>query len=37
MYFFCNSRTHIITLYSSHVCIVLCINASVLTAGMDPG
>jgi hypothetical protein len=37
MYFFCNSRTHVITLYSGHVCDVLCVNASVLTTRMDPG
>jgi hypothetical protein len=35
MYFFCNSRIHIITLYPGHVCVVLCINASVLTPRMD--
>jgi hypothetical protein len=37
IYFFCNSRTHVITLYSGHVCVVLCVNASVLVARMDPG
>jgi hypothetical protein len=37
MYFFCNSRTHVITFYSGHVCDVLCVNASVLTAHMDSG
>jgi hypothetical protein len=37
MYFFCNSRIHVITLYSSHVCVVLCINASVLAPLIDPG
>jgi hypothetical protein len=37
MYFFCNSRTHVITLYSGNVCVVLCVNASVLVARMDPG
>jgi hypothetical protein len=36
MYFFCNSRNHAITLYSGHVCIVLCVNASVLAPRMDP-
>jgi hypothetical protein len=36
MYFF-NSGTHIITLYLGHVCIVLCVNASVLVTHMDPG
>jgi hypothetical protein len=33
----CNIRIHVITLYSDHVCDVLCINASVLTTRMDPG
>jgi hypothetical protein len=37
MYFFCNSRTHVITLYSGHVYDALYINASVLTTRMDPG
>jgi hypothetical protein len=37
MYFFCNSRIHVITLYSDHVCVVLCVNVSVLTPRMDPG
>jgi hypothetical protein len=37
MYSFCNSRTHIITLYSGHICYVLCVNVSVLTTRMDPG
>jgi hypothetical protein len=37
MYFFCNSRTYVITLYSGHVCAILCINALVLTTRMDPG
>jgi hypothetical protein len=36
MYFFCNSRTHVITLYSGHACIVLYVRASVLTTRMDP-
>jgi hypothetical protein len=36
MYLFCNSRIHVITLYSSHVCAVLCVNASVLAPHMDP-
>jgi hypothetical protein len=31
------TRTHAITLYSGHICAVLCINASVLTSHMDPG
>jgi hypothetical protein len=35
MYFFCNSRIHVITLYSGHVCVVLCVNASVLAPRMD--
>jgi hypothetical protein len=35
MYFSCNSRTHVITLYSSHACDVLCVNASVLTTHID--
>jgi hypothetical protein len=35
MYFFCNSRNHVITLYSGHICVVLCINASVLAPRMD--
>jgi hypothetical protein len=35
--FLCNSRIHIITLYSGHVCVVLCVNALVLTPHMDPG
>jgi hypothetical protein len=34
LYFFCNSRTHVITLYSGHVCDVLCVNALVLTTHM---
>jgi hypothetical protein len=37
MYFFCNPRTHVITLYLGHVCVVLYDNASVLAARMDPG
>jgi hypothetical protein len=37
MYFFCNSRIHVITFYSGYACVVLCINASVLTPRMDPG
>jgi hypothetical protein len=37
MYFFYNSRTHVITIYSGHVCVILCVNASVLTNSMDPG
>jgi hypothetical protein len=37
MYFFGNSRNHVITLYSGHVCVVLCVNASVLAPCMDPG
>jgi hypothetical protein len=37
MYPFCNSRTHVITLYSGHVCDALCINASVLATRKDPG
>jgi hypothetical protein len=32
---FCNLRTHVITLYLGHVCVVLCINASVLITCMD--
>jgi hypothetical protein len=35
--FLCNSRIHVITLYSGHVSVVLCVNASVLTPHMDPG
>jgi hypothetical protein len=35
--FLCNSRIHVITLYLGHVCVVLCVNASVLTPRMDPG
>jgi hypothetical protein len=34
--FLCNSRIHVITLYSDHVYIVLCINTSMLTPHMDP-
>jgi hypothetical protein len=30
-------RIHVITLYSGHVCVVLCINTSVLAPRMDPG
>jgi hypothetical protein len=37
MYFFCNSRIHVITLYLSHVCVVFCVNASVLAPRLDPG
>jgi hypothetical protein len=36
MYFFCNSRIHVITLYLGHVCVILCVNASVLAPRMDP-
>jgi hypothetical protein len=35
--FLCNSRIHVITLYSGHVCVILCINDSVLTLRMDLG
>jgi hypothetical protein len=35
--FHCNSRIHVITLYSGHVCVVLCVNVSVLAPRMDPG
>jgi hypothetical protein len=37
MYFFYNSRTHVITLHSGHICNVLCSNALVLTTSMDLG
>jgi hypothetical protein len=37
MYLFCNSRIHVITLYSGYVCDVLCIIASVMTTHNDPG
>jgi hypothetical protein len=37
MYFFYNSRIYVIALYSGHVCVVLCVNASVLAPRMDPG
>jgi hypothetical protein len=37
MYFFCNSRTHVMTLYSGHVCAVLWVNASMLINCMDHG
>jgi hypothetical protein len=37
MYFFCNSRILVITLYLGHVCVVLSINALVLAPCMDPG
>jgi hypothetical protein len=37
MYLFCNSRIHVITLYSGDVHVVLCVNASVLAPRMDPG
>jgi hypothetical protein len=30
MYFFCSSKTHVITFYSDHVCVILCVNDSVL-------
>jgi hypothetical protein len=36
MYFFCNSRIHVITLYLGHVCVVLCVNASMLVPRMNP-
>jgi hypothetical protein len=36
MYFLCNLRIHVITLYSGHVCVVLYVNDLVLTAHMDP-
>jgi hypothetical protein len=35
--FLCDSRTHVITLYSGHICVVLCINTSVLAPCIDPG
>jgi hypothetical protein len=35
--FLCNSRIHVITPYSGHVCVVLCVNASVLAPHMDLG
>jgi hypothetical protein len=37
MYFFCNSRIHVITLDSSLVSVVLCVNALVLAPHMAPG
>jgi hypothetical protein len=37
MYFFCDSKMYVITLDSGHVCVVLCVNASVLAPRMDPG
>jgi hypothetical protein len=37
MYLFCNSITHVISLYSDHVCDVLCVNASVLITHKDYG
>jgi hypothetical protein len=37
MYLFCNLRIYVITLYSGHVRVVLCVNALVLTPRMDPG
>jgi hypothetical protein len=37
MYFFCNSKTHVITLYLGHVCNVLCVNDSMLTSHMNHG
>jgi hypothetical protein len=33
--FLCNSRIHVITLYSGHVYVVLYVNASVLTPHMN--
>jgi hypothetical protein len=36
MYFSCNLRIHVITLYSGHVYVVLCVNASMLAPHMDP-
>jgi hypothetical protein len=33
----CNSRIYVITLYSGHVCIVLCVNVSMLTPRMNTG
>jgi hypothetical protein len=35
--FLCNSRTHLITLYLDHVCVLLCVNALALASRMDPG
>jgi hypothetical protein len=32
----CNARIHVITRISSHVCDVLCVNASVLATCKDP-
>jgi hypothetical protein len=37
MYIFCNSRIDVITLYSGNICVVLCVNASMLTHRMDHG
>jgi hypothetical protein len=37
MYFFCNTRIHVITLYLDHVYVILCVNALVLAPHMDPG
>jgi hypothetical protein len=37
MYFFSNSRILVRTLYSGHVYVVLCVNASVLAPRMDLG
>jgi hypothetical protein len=36
MYLFCNSRTHLISIYSGHVCDVLCVNTSMLATRKDP-
>jgi hypothetical protein len=35
--FLCNSRIHVITLYSGHVCVILCVNASMLAPRMNSG
>jgi hypothetical protein len=36
-YLFCNSRIHVITIYSGNICVVLYVNASVLAPRMDAG
>jgi hypothetical protein len=36
-YLFCNSRIHVITIYSGNICVVLYVNTSVLAPRMDAG
>jgi hypothetical protein len=33
--FLCNSIIHVITFYLNHVCVILCVNTSMLTPRMN--